>query len=330
MTTVTNDTREQAASDRTSAGIVIAVASAISFGLAGALARGPLDAGWSPGAVTLARVGVGALLVLPLGLVVLRGRWHLLRTNAGLVVAYGVLGVAGAQFCYFSAVQHMQVAPALMIEYTAPAAVVVWMWLRHGQSPSWVTLLGAGVAALGLLLVLDVVSGSDVSMVGALWATGAMVGLAGYFVISADEDNGLPPLVLAAGGLVVGSLLLGGLGLVGLLPMRAGSAEPVYEGVAGGWAVPWWLPLIALGLVSAAVAYVTGIEASRRLGSRLASFVGLSEVLAAVVAAWLLLGELPGQVQLAGGVLVLAGVVAVKLGERRVTRLVERPEPTGS
>ena len=82
--------------------------------------------------------------------------------------------------------------------------------------------------------------------------------------------------------------------------------------------VVWWVPLVLLGVVTAAVAYVTGIEAGRRLGSRLASFVALLEVLAAVGFAWLLLGELPRTVQLLGGVLVLAGVVTVRLGERRL------------
>ena len=45
----------------------------------------------------------------------------------------------------------------------------------------------------------------------------------------------------------------------------------------------WWVPLVVLGLVTAAIAYVTGIAASRRLGSRLASFVALVEVVAGVV-----------------------------------------------
>jgi drug/metabolite transporter (DMT)-like permease len=68
------------------------------------------------------------------------------------------------------------------------------------------------------------------------------------------------------------------------------------------------------------VAYTTGIAAIRRLGSRVASFVALSEVLSGVLWAWLLLDELPRPVQLVGGVLIVAGVVAVKLGERTVTR----------
>ncbi len=324
MTTLTHDARAGAARSRTSSGLAIALLSALAFGLAGAVGRGLLDAGWSSGAVTLARVAIGAVVVLPLGVRALRGRWYLLRAGKGTVVAYGVLGVAGAQLCFFSAIQYLQVGTALMLEYTAPAAVVLWLWLRHGQRPSAVTVAGAGLAALGLVLVLDVLSGTDVSVVGVLWGLGAMVGLAGYFVISADEDNGLPPLSLAAGGLVVGTLLLGAAGLLGLMPVVATTAPATYDGRE----VVWWLPLLALGVVSAALSYVSGIEASRRLGSRLASFVGLTEVLAAVVFAWLLLAELPGPLQLAGGVLVLAGVVVVKLGEQRVAAVVDRPEPT--
>jgi len=299
---------------RLAGGLGFALISALSFGLAGPLARGLLETGWSPGAVVLVRVGMAALVVLPAGVLSLRGRLHLLSSNAGVVLTYGVIAVAGAQFCYFSAVSHMQVGPALMIEYTAPAAVVLWLWLRHGERPGTVTTAGAVLAVLGLVLVLDLVSGADLDLTGALWALGAMVGLATYFLISADEDNGLPPLTLAAGGLVVGALILSALALVGLLPMQAMAAPASYDGRT----VAAWVPLLCLGLVSAALAFTTGIAASRRLGSRLASFVGLTEVLAAVGAAWLLLGELPGTMQLAGGALILAGVTAVKLGEKDV------------
>ena len=82
--------------------------------------------------------------------------------------------------------------------------------------------------------------------------------------------------------------------------------------------MPWWLAVLGLGLVSAAFSYTTGIEASRRLGSRLASFVALLEVLFALVAAWVVLDEVPVPVQFLGGLLVVAGVVVVKLGERTV------------
>lgn len=293
-------------------GLAFAVVSAATFGLSGPLARPLLEAGWSPGAIVLIRVSIAALVVLPFGLVALRGRWELLRRNAGLVAVYGVLAVAGAQFCYFSAVSHMQVGPALLIEYTAPAAVVCWMWLRHGQRPGPLTLVGAGVAALGLVLVLDLASGAELSPVGVAWALAAMVGAATYFVISADEDNGLPPMVLAAGGLAVGAVALGLAGLVRLLPMEASDAGVAYAGLD----VAWWVPLVVLGIVTAAIPYTSGIAAGRRLGSRLASFVALLEVVAGVLFAWLLLDELPRAIQLVGGLLILVGVVGVKLGER--------------
>lgn len=320
---MTHDAASSAARARTASGLGFALLSALSFGLSGALARPLLEAGWSAGAVVLVRIGVGALVVVPFGLRALRGRWHLARENARTIIWYGVLAVAGAQFCYFSAVQYMQVGPALLIEYTAPAAVVVWLWLVHGERPGPVTLLGAGVAVLGLVLVLDLLSGADLSVPGTLWALAAMVGASAYFLMSADNGSGLPPLTLAGGGLLVGGLTLGLLGLVGLLPMRADGSRVAYLGTG----VDWWLPLLLLGLLTAAVAYTTGIAAIRRLGSRLASFVALVEVLAAVGWAWLLLDELPKPVQLLGGVLILAGVVGVKLGERRTA--VEAPAPAG-
>jgi drug/metabolite transporter (DMT)-like permease len=319
MTMVTHDSPVPARSlpaAGTIGGLGFALASALSFGLSGTLARGLLDTGWSPGAVTLIRIGLAAALVAPFGLAALRGQWHLLGRSAGTILGYGTFAVAGAQFCYFSAVQYMQVAPALLIEFTAPVAVVVWLWLRHGQRPSPVTVLGIAVAALGLVLVVGLVSGAQVSLAGVLWALGAMVGCSVYFLLSADDGRGLPPLTLAAGGLGVGAALLGLLSAVDLLPMTVADVPAAYNGVE----IAWWIPLLLLGLVTAAMAYSLGIAAIRRLGSRVASFVGLTEVLAALGWAWLLLAELPSTVQLLGALLIVLGVVAVKLGERQTAK----------
>ncbi len=298
-------------------GLALAVASAVSFGMSGPLARGLLDAGWTAGAVVLARLAIAALVVAPLAARSLRGRWGALRANAGFVLLFGAVPVAGAQFAYFSAVDHMDVGPALLIEYTAPAAVVVWLWLRHGERPGPLTVAGAGLAALGLILVLDLLSGSDLAPIGIVWALIAMVCAASYFVLAATLRPGLPPVALAGSGLAAGALVLAALGAIGLLPMHATTASAVLAGSP----VTWWIPLLGLGVVTAGIAYTLGIAASRRLGSRLASFVALLEVVAGVSFAWLLLNQVPGALQLGGGVLIMAGVVVVKLGERpRITR----------
>jgi drug/metabolite transporter (DMT)-like permease len=181
--------------------------------------------------------------------------------------------------------------------------------------------VGAAVAIAGLLLVLDLVSGQAVDLVGTIWALIGMVGAATYFVLGAHDARGLPPIALAGGGMVVGAVGLAVGGLLGLVPMR-GSASAVS---LGGHLLPWWADVLALGVLTAALAYASGIAASRRLGSRLASFVALTEVLFALVFAWLLLGELPRPVQLLGGLVLIVGVVVVKLGEGRAADA--SPEP---
>ncbi|WP_336084276.1 DMT family transporter [Nocardia sp. SSK8] len=291
-------------------GLVFALASATSFGLSGPLARGLMNAGWSAAAVVAVRVLLAGVVLLPLALPQLRGDWMLLRANAKLIVAYGLVAVAGTQLAYFNAVAHMTVGAALLIEYTAPIAVVGWLWARHRQRPGAATVGGAALGILGLLLVLDVVSGLSVDPVGIIWALAAMFGAAAYFVLSAHGTD-LPGTVLAAGGLLIGGVILLLAGAVGIVPLRATTTEVVFA----DFTTPWWIPVALIGIVTAAVAYVTGIAATRRLGSRLASFVALTEVLAALAFAWALLGEAPRPIQLLGGTMILLGVVIVRLGE---------------
>jgi drug/metabolite transporter (DMT)-like permease len=306
MTTLTHDTA------RTS-GLGFAFASAASFGLSGSLARGLMDVGWSSAAAVSVRILLAAVVLAPLAVVQLRGRWDLLLRNLPLVGVYGLLAVAGCQLAYFNAVERMPVGVALLVEYMSPVAVIAWLWLTRGQRPGPRTVAGALLAILGLALVLDLASGAHVDGIGLIWAFGAMLGVTAYFLISA-QDAGLPPVVLAAAGLTVGGTVLVALGAVGVLPFAATTADVPFVGVT----VAWWIPVLGLGVVTAALAYVTGIAATRRLGSRLASFVALTEVLAALAFAWVLLGQAPRAVQLLGAALVLLGVVIVKSGERSV------------
>ena len=311
MSTVADDTMSTRASVRL--GLPLAIAAAFAFGSSGAWARGLMDAGWTPGAAVTVRVWVAALVLLIPTVLALRGRWRALRRNAGMVAAYGLLAVAATQLCYFQAVAVMDVGIALLIEYTAPVAVLLWLWLRRGERPTRRSILGAGIAFVGLVLMLDIVTGAQVNVVGVLWALGAMLGAAGYFVLSARADTGIPPIALAGSGLLRGAVGLSLAALVRVLPFAWTTADVDYR----FGAVPWFVPVLAIGVIATALAYVPGIVSTRMPGSRLASFVALAEVVAALLFGWLLLGQLPGPLQALGGVLVLAGVVVVKLGEPR-------------
>lgn len=299
---------------RVGAGLLVALAAAFSFGVSGAWARGLIDAGWTPGAAVTARIWVAALILLVPAILALRGRWTLLRRNAGMILAYGLLAVTATQLCYFQAVAVMDVGIALLIEYTAPIAVVLWLWARRGEKPTGRSMLGAVIAFVGLVLMLDILTGARIDAGGILWALAAMVGAATYFVLSAREDTGLPPIVLAGAGLLLGAVGLTVAGLTGILPMAWTFHDVAYR----FGSVPWFVPVLAIGLLATALAYVLGIASTRMLGSRLASFVALSEVVAALLFGWMLLDQLPAPVQLLGAALVLAGVIVVKLGEPAV------------
>ncbi|MEV0298712.1 DMT family transporter [Nocardia sp. NPDC050710] len=304
-------THDSAVRRQLRSGLICAVVSATSFGLSGPLARGLMNAGWSSASVVAVRVLVAAAVLVPIAAAQLRGDWNLLRRNASLITAYGLVAVSGTQLAYFNAVAHMEVGVALLIEYTAPIAVVGWLWLRHSQRPTVTTVVGAALGITGLILVIDLRSGLTTSWVGIAWALAAMIGAAAYFVLSAHGDGSLPGTVLAAGGLLTGGLVLLAAGAIGIVPLHATTNPVVFQ----DFTIAWWPPVLVLGTVTAALAYVSGIAATRLLGSRLASFTALLEVLAALTFAWTLLGEAPRPIQLLGGALILIGVIVVRRGE---------------
>jgi drug/metabolite transporter (DMT)-like permease len=303
-----------------SVGLGLALLSATTFGTSGSFAASLMTAGWSPGSAVTVRIGVAALVLTIPALLQLRGRWGLLRRDLPAVLAYGLLAVAGAQLFFFNAVAHLSVGVALLLEYSGTLLVVGWAWVRHGHRPRRLTVLGGALAIAGLVLVLDLTGSQHVDGVGVLWGLGAATGLAAYFVLSSRVDGGLPPIAMAWAGMVVGGAALLVAGLTGVISLRSSTAEADFNGHHTSWIVP----VLGLSLVAAAVAYAAGIGAARRLGARLASFIGLTEVLAAVIFAWLLLGQRPSLLQGVGGVVVLAGIALVRADEPEAAH---EPEP---
>ena len=296
-----------------SAALGLATLSAATFATSGSFAGSLLQVGWTPGAAVTVRVVTAAVILTLPALLALRGHGDRLRRGSKTLTAYGLVAVAGAQLCYFNAVQHLSVAVALLLEYSGTLLVVGWLWLRAGQRPRALTVLGAVLAVAGLALVLNLTGDRRLDPVGVLWGLGAAVGLAVYFVVSAGTDDPLPPLAVAWGGLTVGGAALLVAGAVGLLPLAAPRTDVTLMGTTTSWLVP----VLGLSVVAAVVAYLAGIAGARRLGPKVASFVGLTEVLFAVAFAWVLLGQVLTPVQLAGGLLVLAGIALVRLDELR-------------
>jgi drug/metabolite transporter (DMT)-like permease len=293
----------------TTLGLVIAVIASATFGTSGAFIKPLLEAGWSPAAAVTVRALVGGIVLTPVALFALRGNWSVLWRARWRVLLMALVGVAGTQVLYFAAIQRIPVGTGILIEYMAPLLLVLFVWARTRKVPKAVVLIGSVVALVGLVLVVSPRGGAaSLDVLGLSFAIFAMVGCAVYYVVAAAPSDGLPPVALAASGLVLGGIVLGLVGLTGILPFTATFGEvQLFGGTAS-----WWVPLLIVGIVGTAIAYASSITASEMLGSRLASFVGLLEVVAATIYAWLLLGEKLSLPQLLGGLLILVGIGFVR------------------
>lgn len=300
----------------------MALGSALAFGSSGPMAKALLEAGWTAGAVVLVRLGGAAVLLALTAALTARRPLRLGRESVRILLVYGLVAMAGVQLAFFNAVRTLDVGVALLIEFLAPVLLLGWTSVRDRRVPPAATLVGAGLALLGLALVLDLTGQTRLDPSGVTWALVAAVCLAAFFVISDRQHADLPPAVMAAGGTAIGAVVIAIAGVAGLVPMRFTAADALLAGAE----VSWLLPTAWLAIVATVIAYLAAIGGIVRLGTRSASFLALTEVLFAVVVAWVLLGELPVPIQLAGGACMVAGIILVRRQDRAARAALTEPE----
>src|SRR5690606_35515459 len=138
-----------------------------------------------------------------------------------------------------------------------------WMWARTRVAPSVLTLIGAGMAVLGLVAVSGVGVGGGLHILGLLFGLGSAVGNAGYYATGAQSDHGIAPLPFVGLGLKGAAVTLWIVSAVGLLPFSVSSSQTIVAGVG----VSPVLVVTGMVLISTVLSYVLGVAASRRLGA---------------------------------------------------------------
>ncbi|HUH53097.1 MAG TPA: EamA family transporter [Microbacteriaceae bacterium] len=292
-------------------GFALAIGSAASFALSGIFASALLTAGWSPGAATTTRISLSALILLPPTLIMLRGKWDLVRSAWAQILLFGLLAVAGCQLAFFMAIQFIPPSLALLIEFMGPVILMLWIWGRTRTAPSKITMLGAVIAVLGVAAISGVATGASLHPLGIIFALIAAVGLAAYFATGASTEHGIAPLPFVGLGLLVASIVLIVVSAIGILPFTVTDSPTV---VAGTEVAPA-LVVSGMVLMSTVFAYLLGVSASRRLGATVASFTGYAEPIFAIIWTILLLAITPTGLQWVGAALIITGVVAVKVGD---------------
>ncbi|HEY3505599.1 MAG TPA: EamA family transporter [Actinocatenispora sp.] len=298
------------------AGLGLAVVSALAFGGSGPVAKPLIDAGLSPLSVAWLRVAGAALLLLPLALAHLGA----LRRRPLAILGYGLFAVAGVQSCYFAAIARIPVGVALLVEYLAPVLVLAFVRVVLRRRVPRAAVVGVVLAVVGLANVVEVWSGARFDPLGLALALGAACCQVVYFVLSESAgDDTLSPTGMLSLGLLVGAAALTVVARPWSMPWHLLATAPTVR----GHAVPALLLVAWIAVVATVLAYLTGIAAVRRLSAPVACTVATLEAVVAALLAWVLLGQAMDAVQIVGGALVLVGAVVAQ----RATPPAVVPEP---
>lgn len=271
----------------------------------GPLAKQAMAAGLTPHQVVSVRISLAAIL-LTVGLAIFRP--SLLRVRAAdwrVLLGFGLFGVAGVQAMYFIAVSRLPVGIAMLLEFTAPVLVALWVRFVRGTHLPAKAWAGTALALLGLAMVAQVWEGLRLDVVGLLAGIGAALCAACYFLIGEHGLTTRHPLTMATYGMIVGAVAVAAV----LTPLWTLPGETLAKATPTG---PVWTVLIEIAVFSTVIAYILGMSALRHLPSNVVSVLSLAEPVIAAAAAWALLNERLTVIQIIGGLTLLAGAFLVQ------------------
>jgi len=213
--------------------------------------------------------------------------------------------IAAYQLSFFAAVDRTGVAVGTVVALgSAPAIAGVASRIVDGDPLRGRWAVATALACGGVLLLVVGGGGASVDPLGIMLAVVSGSGYATYTILAKRLLRlGHPPERVMAASFWLGALLLAPVLLAGdvsWLATRDGLAMAAF-----------------LGAVPTALAYVLFARGLRELTPGEAATLTLAEPLTATALGILALGERPGAVAAAGAALVLAGLLALALPERK-------------
>ncbi len=170
--------------------------------------------------------------------------------------------------------------------------------------------------------MLDLLAGPSLNPIGVAWALVAMVGAASYFVLGSEGIAAVPAVGLAGCGLVAATASLGVLGAIGVLPLRAATASRALRRGARGRGGCRCSRSVRSPAASPTAPASPGSGGSARAWRRSS---GCWRSSPASSGRGCCSPRCRAPLQLVGGLLLLAGIVVVRLGERPIAGRLRRP-----
>lgn len=289
-------------------GVVLVTTAAVLFGVNASVSKVVLEAGVAPRQLASLRcVGVAVGLLAVLGPTAGRRLLVPRRALAQLAVL-GVVGAAMIQWLYFVAIDRLPVGVAILLEFTGPVLVAVFARVvlhEHVRGVVWVAL---ALSLGGLALVAQVWRDVRLDAVGVAAALGGAVCLATFLLLGRHTGDAVDPRAVNLWMFV----WAGAFWLV-VEPPWGVDRDPLAAptsllGVLDGVEVPVWLCVVWVIVLGTLAPYALDLAALRHLSATTVGAVGMLEPVVATGVAWLWLQQSLDAVQVAGGLIVLAGV----------------------
>ncbi len=296
-------------------GYALSAGAAVLFAINGTVSKSIMLSGIEPTRLAQLRVTAAFLVLLAVVAITRPAALRIRRSEWGVLLCFGVLGVAMTQYLYFVAIKLLPVGVALLIEFTAPLMVALWFRFGMHERMDRRVWLGLALALLGLALVGEIWNGFALDLTGVLAGFGAAASLALYFVLGDRQVRRPEPR-----------------DPVSLTMWGFGAAAAFWAIAAPWWSFPWstltatgqplgadrpGVPVWALAtwmvVLGTVVPFWLSVEALRNIRASQASVVGMTEPLVASAIAWVALGEVLAPVQIVGAIIVLVGVLLAEL-----------------
>lgn len=224
------------------------------------------------------------------------------RTDFSIALVWAGLYFAGDMASWHLSLHYTTVSNATLLSNFAPVFIAFWMWLVHKVRFGRTFLVGLACTLAGAVMLVGPNAGlGDSKSAGDALGLVSAVFYAGYQLVIKQARSDYSTARLMAWSSSVTALAL--------LPFALLSADPFWPAGAAGW-----LTLLSLALVAQIGGQTVIAYASAHLPASLSSVSLLIQPLTATVAAWLLFNEAVGAWQIAGGALLLSGILLSKRG----------------
>ena len=221
------------------------------------------------------------------------------------ILLFGLIGMLGTQYTYFSAIQFSNAAIATVLTYFGPTLVLIYMCLREKRKPLKYEVVSICLSSFGVFLLAthgDITS-LQISFKALIWGILSALSVVFYTVQPESLLKKYGASIVVAWGMMIGGIFI------------AFVTKPWNISVTFDFVTFLVLMLIIVfGTIIAFILYLTGVNI---IGPTKASIIACIEPVAATICAILFLGVSFGFLDLIGFICIISTIFIVAYFDKK-------------